>query len=318
MVGCVIVLDQEIISEGYHQKYGEGHAEVNAISGLDDTSILPECTVYVNLEPCAHHGKTPPCAKLLAELGVKKVVIGATDPHSKVAGKGIQILKEAGCEVITGVLEKQCEEVNKRFFTFHQQKRPFVILKWAETADGFIDADRQADDAALKITGQESAIWTHQLRSTEAGILIGTETALKDDPALTVRHVNGNNPLRIIVDREERLSRKLKVYSDTHPTLTLTIGKSHQIGNKEWLTVEDWRLENILETLFQRNLLSVMVEGGAAIHNSFVSQQLWDEAYKLVNPELQIHTGIKAPEMNNSPVEEQQLGADRLFHYIRS
>lgn len=318
MVGCVIVHNDRIIAEGYHQKYGGGHAEVNAIAALGDKTLIPECTVYVNLEPCAHHGKTPPCAEMLVELGVKKVVVGAIDPHVKVAGKGVKILESSGCEVITGILEDECKEVNKRFFTYHLKKRPYVILKWAETADGFLDSIRKSkDQPALAISGTESKVWSHQLRAKESAILIGTETALKDDPELTVRHVEGQNPLRVILDREERLSHRLRIYSDPQPTLTLTSGKSHQMGNKEWTHVPNWELESILNTLYDCNLLSVMVEGGASVHQSFLQSGIWDEAHRIVNPDLEARDGIEAPKMQLNPLEERLLGSDKLYHYKR-
>ena len=319
MVGCVIVHNGQIIAEGYHQQYGGGHAEVNAIAALSDKALIPECTIYVNLEPCAHHGKTPPCAEMLVKLGARKVVIGAIDPHVKVAGKGVKILRNSDCEVITGILEDDCNEVNKRFFTYHQQKRPYVILKWAETADGFLDTIRKSkDQPALAISGSESKVWSHQLRAKESAILIGTETALKDDPELTVRHVEGQNPLRVILDREERLSHRLRIYSDAQPTLTLTSGRSHQMGNKEWTHVPNWNLGSIMDSLYDCNLLSVMVEGGASLHHSFLRSELWDEAYRIVNPTLEAAAGIEAPKMLLNAVEERWLGSDKLYHYKRT
>lgn len=215
LVGSVIVHKGKIIGEGYHKKAGEPHAEINAINSVKDSSVLPESTIYVSLEPCAHFGKTPPCALKLREIGFKSVVIGTLDSHEKVNGKGKQILEDAGIKVVSGVLEKECKDLNKRFFTFHKKKRPYIILKWAQSADGFMDKNFQPYPVSNDIANQ----FTHHLRADEHAILVGTQTALRDNPSLTVRNVSGKNPVRILIDFDLKVPSDFNIYNREAETL---------------------------------------------------------------------------------------------------
>ncbi len=232
LVGCVIVHNNAIIGEGYHKKYGEPHAEVNAINAVKNTVMLAESTLYVSLEPCAHFGLTPPCSDLIIEMKIPHVIIGTIDPHAKVAGKGIEKMKKAGIEVQPGVMEKECREINKRFFTFHEKKRPFVILKWAETRDQFIDSLRSENDFGQPnwITGENSLLRVHQMRAVEDAILVGTNTALKDNPTLTVRHCEGRNPIRVVIDNQLRLPKTLHVFDGVEKTLVFNSLKNEESG----------------------------------------------------------------------------------------
>jgi diaminohydroxyphosphoribosylaminopyrimidine deaminase/5-amino-6-(5-phosphoribosylamino)uracil reductase len=236
MVGCVIVHDSNIIGEGYHQEYGKGHAEVNAINSVKDRHLLPSSTAYVTLEPCSHFGKTPPCADLLIREKIRNVVIGTKDPFEQVAGSGIEKLLKAGVNVKTGILEEECLELNKRFFTFHLKKRPYIILKWAQTEDSFIDIDRTVEyfGQPTWITNEISRIAVHKLRAEESAILVDTNTAQKDNPSLTVRVWSGNHPLRIVVDRQLRLSKDLELFSRKTPTLVYTSIKKESEENLEY------------------------------------------------------------------------------------
>ena len=216
MVGCVIVYSDTIIGEGYHEKYGEAHAEVNAINAVENTDLLQKSTLYVSLEPCAHYGLTPPCSDLIIEKKIPNVVIGTIDSFAKVAGKGIEKMKKAGIDVQVGILEKECRAINKRFFTFYEKKRPYIFLKWAETTDGFIDFDRSKTEYGEPswITGEKALVRVHQMRATEDAILVGTNTALKDNPSLTVRNCEGKNPVRLVIDNKLRLPKDLKLFDE--------------------------------------------------------------------------------------------------------
>lgn len=316
LVGCVIVHDDRIIGEGYHQKCGEGHAEVNAFNSVHDDSILSESTVYVSLEPCAHQGKTPPCAELLVEKKVKHVVIATLDPHEKVAGKGVQILKNAGIEVTVGVLETEAGFVARRFFTFHRKNRPHIVLKWAETADGFLDKSRTSkNQKPLSISSAESNVYTHRLRASEHAIMVGTETALLDDPALTVRNSSGSDPIRIVLDRTLRLPKTLKLFSDGLPTIVLNELKSEELGSIRFLKPNDWTLSSILNELYKLQIQSVMVEGGAKLLASFIAENLWDEAHCIRSSEVVGEEGPISPKIN-APIRQQfQSGSDVMSVY---
>ena len=238
MVGCVIVHDGKIIGEGFHEQFGQAHAEVNAVDSVQDKSLLRSSTLYVNLEPCAHFGKTPPCSNLIIEYNIPKVVIGCVDTFSEVSGKGIKKMKAQGIEVISGVLNKESRELNKRFFTFHEEKRPYIILKWADSADGFIAPENQTE--AFWMTSAESKKIVHQWRAEEMGILVGTETAIKDNPSLSVREVTGKNPIRFVLDKNLRLSPNLSIFDEQASTFVLTeksIEDNHAFLNKEKLAL---------------------------------------------------------------------------------
>lgn len=310
MVGCVIVHDGVVIGEGYHMQYGEAHAEVNAIQSVVDKSLLASSTLYVNLEPCAHFGKTPPCADLIVEYQIPKVVIGSVDTFSKVSGKGIERLKAKGFEVITGVLEHECRELNKRFFTFHEKKRPYIILKWAESEDGFIAPKNQEEP--FWMTSKESKKIVHQWRAEEMGILIGTTTAVKDNPALTVREVKGRNPVRFVLDSKVRLEGDLKVFDKQAPTYVFTQNKRAE----NHLAVDFTQLaESVVASLYSKHIQSIIIEGGAQTLNTFIEANLWDEARIFIAP-LQLGTGVKGPSLEKNGRKEC-VSVDQLITVVR-
>ena len=314
MVGAVIVHNNIILGEGYHQKYGEAHAEVNAVNSVKDKSLLNEATIYVSLEPCAHTGKTPPCADLLVKYKFKTVVIGCQDPFSKVNGAGIARLKENGIEVIVPILEKECIELNKRFFTFHQLKRPYIILKWAESKDGFIDKIRNDEKGINQITGKESKIRTHQLRSEEHAILVGRKTIEIDNPFLTTREVTGRNPIRIILDPTLKTSADANVYNDANPTIVINQLNEENKENIHFAKSEMRNIQEIVQKLYDLGIVSCIIEGGATTLNAFINEDLWDEAYRFVG-ELEFSNGIRVNPIKIAPQTQTKLENDSLFIY---
>ena len=319
MVGCVIVHKGKIIGEGYHQKFGKAHAEVNAINSVKNKELLPESTLYVTLEPCSHFGKTPPCADLIIREKIPEVVIGTVDPFDKVAGKGIKKLRDSGCRVITGVFEEECRELNRRFFTYHQKKRPYIILKWAQTADGFIDIDRKVEffGQPTWITNEISRIVVHKIRSEEDAILVGTNTVQKDNPSLTVRVWSGRNPLRVVLDRTLRLSKDVELFDQKVPTLVYTSFQKESLPNLEYQKIffDKNPIEQILEDLYKRKILSLIVEGGREVLNSFISRNLWDEAHLFIGQKL-FYKGIPAPKLPGTPQYSDDLD-ETSFHVYR-
>lgn len=318
MVGAVIVYQGKIIGEGYHQKYGEAHAEVNAVNSVKDKSLLPESTIYVTLEPCAHFGKTPPCADLIISCGFKKVIIGSLDPFPEVAGKGIERIRQAGIEVQTGILEESCLALNKRFFTFHTKQRPYVILKWAQTGDGFIDSIRN-NDSERKInwiSAPETQSLVHQWRSEEQAILVGWKTVEHDNPSLTVREVTGKNPLRVIIDGQLKMPADSTIYSDSGKTLVLNRVKDEKIGNVEFVKLPIIDTENILRALYERSISSVFVEGGSRTIQHFLVENAWDEARVIVGKSF-FKEGIKAPRIAGVPDYSFDFSTDRIHQYFR-
>jgi diaminohydroxyphosphoribosylaminopyrimidine deaminase/5-amino-6-(5-phosphoribosylamino)uracil reductase len=312
MVGCVIVHDGKIIGEGYHQKYGGPHAEVNAIASVDDQDLLCESTAYVTLEPCAHHGKTPPCADLLIEKKLKKVVVCNVDPNPLVLGKGFAKMQEAGIAVVVGVLEKEGRELNKRFFTFHEQKRPYIILKWAQTTDGFVA--RENFDSKW-ISNSHSRQLVHKWRAEEASIMVGTNTAKYDNPSLTVRDWAGNDPIRIVLDRNLSLDVDLNLFDGTVPTLVFTEKEKQSKQNLEYNTVDELSPKLILEVLYQRKILSVLIEGGPELLKTFLKENFWDEA-RVFTTEMTFEKGISAPIIDVNPSIEESISGDRLQIFI--
>ncbi|MEJ8802471.1 bifunctional diaminohydroxyphosphoribosylaminopyrimidine deaminase/5-amino-6-(5-phosphoribosylamino)uracil reductase RibD [Pontibacter sp. H249] len=317
MVGCVIVHKGQIIGEGWHQKYGGPHAEVNAVAAVDDKSILPQSTVYVTLEPCSHFGKTPPCADLLISHGVKNVVICNTDPNPLVAGRGIKKLFDAGAQVKVGVLEQQGLELNKRFFTFHSQKQPFILLKWAETADGFIAG---ADYKQEQISGKLAQRLVHKWRSEEQAIIVGKHTALHDNPRLNTRLWSGQNPLRIVIDKQLQLPQHLHLFDRTQPTVVYNLIKQEEQENLYFVQLQEQKplLHQIMQDLHQRSILSVMVEGGTFLLDSLLQANLWDEAIVFKSRHKILEEGIKAPLIDAHLYTTQTLGPDQLLHYRNS
>ncbi|MAX78791.1 MAG: riboflavin biosynthesis protein RibD [Crocinitomicaceae bacterium] len=314
LVGAVVVYKDQIIGEGYHQEYGKAHAEVNAIAAVKDTSLLPHSTIYVNLEPCAHFGKTPPCADLIIKHKLKRVVVGVVDSFSKVCGQGIQRMREAGIEVTVGVLEHECRTINKRFFTFHEKQRPFVTLKWAQTADRFIDLPRKnTGQRPLKITNNHSSRLVHKLRSEHDAILIGTKTALMDNPKLTTRLWPGKDPIRIVIDRSLKVPQESTVFNETCYVVT---EKNDEINyaKKIQLKFDNKLIERLLKKLHELKIQTLLVEGGSLTLTDFIRNSMWDEAYVFTN-NVEIHEGIKAPELSKKAIFTQHISNDVLNVY---
>ena len=315
MVGSVIVHNGKIIGEGYHQKCGEAHAEVNAINSVKNPKLLRESTLYVNLEPCAHYGRTPPCSKLIVEKEIPRVVIGCIDTFAKVAGKGIEMLKAGGCEVTTGVLEKESRDLNKRFFTFHEKKRPYVILKWAQTQDGFIDKLREKDsnEKAVWITNQLAKMLVHKWRTEESAIIIGTNTAELDNPQLNVREWTGRNPLRIVIDKDLRLSSKLHIFDNSIQTIVFTEKLIKDKSKTEYIQIDFEKdiIKQIFTELFNREIQSVIIEGGEILLNSIIKSGLWDEA-RVFTGKITFGKGIKAPEITGKTILREMIDDSEL------
>lgn len=314
MVGCVVVYEGKIIAEGYHQKYGEAHAEPNAIKQVSDEH-LKKCTLYVSLEPCSHFGKTAPCADLIVSKGISKVFVGCLDPNPLVAGKGIKKLHDAGIEVEYGILDKECRELNKRFFTFQEKKRPYIILKWAQTQDGFISKlpipENKEDNW---ITTIESKQLVHQWRAEEQAILIGYNTAIGDDPLLTTRLVKGSNPVRLIVDKHLELPMHLNIFNTEAKTIVFNSIKNEEKGNIHYIKTDSSNMLNeLLHQCYLQNIASIIVEGGTKTINHFIQQNLWDEARIFVNPNLYFKSGVLAPEIEIHSIQSISSGTDLLY-----
>jgi len=317
MVGSVIVHQGKIIGEGWHQKSGSAHAEVLAVASVKDKTLLKESTLYVSLEPCAHYGKTPPCAELIIKHRIPNVVVGCVDPFSKVSGKGIEMMRNAGANVKVGLLEEDCERSHKRFFTFHKKHRPYIILKWAETKDGFIAPFEQESGKPFWITSSESKKLVHKWRTEEASILVGTNTVEKDNPALTTRLWEGNQPLRLIIDRRLRLSNDLHVFDDSVKTLVFTEQIKENSESTEYQVIDFNTIhQELMSQLYQRNIHSVIIEGGRETMQSFIDADLWDEARVFVG-DKNLEKGIIAPQLDASYVNEQRVSTDLLKYYYR-
>lgn len=297
LVGSVIVHNGEIIGEGYHHKAGENHAEINAINSVKNKELIPESTIYVSLEPCAHYGKTPPCALKIKELGFKKVVIGAMDSHDKVNGKGKKIIQDAGIEAVSGILEKECIELNKRFFTYHEKKRPYIILKWAESGDGFLDKDFKPTAISNALVNQ----FVHQLRADEHAILVGTQTALNDNPGLTVRNTEGINPVRILIDFDLKVPADFNIYNNKARTLVINSVKEISEEHVQFIKINKNNfLPDLMEALYKEQIQSVIIEGGRFTLQQFINAELWDEAIVIKNENLNLENGTKAPEFRHT------------------
>ncbi|MFH6770193.1 bifunctional diaminohydroxyphosphoribosylaminopyrimidine deaminase/5-amino-6-(5-phosphoribosylamino)uracil reductase RibD [Gaetbulibacter aquiaggeris] len=307
MVGSVIVHKDNIIGEGFTSKYGGNHAEVNAIDSVQDKSILNQATLYVTLEPCSHYGKTPPCSDLIIAHKIPKVVIGCVDDNKKVAGKGIERLKNAGCEVIVGVLENACKEHHKRFFTFHNKKRPYVILKWAETKDGFIAPATKDTLKPVWITNEYSRQLVHKWRAEEHAVLVGTKTVFDDNPSLTVRDWTGENPIRIVIDKKNELSKKYNILNNEAKTILI----NNNLINKS----QNNTAEQILNLLFENEITSVIIEGGSKTLQTFIDTNLWDEARIFAGDAL-YKQGIKTPVFSGKLISERFIKEDILKIYL--
>jgi len=315
MVGSVIVYNNKIIGEGWHKKAGEPHAEVNAINSVKDKSLLKKATIYVSLEPCSHFGKTPPCCDLIIKNGIPNVVIGTVDPNEKVAGNGIKKLIEAGIHVNVGILEAECNELNKRFFTFHEKKRPYIILKWAESKDGFIAPLEKLEKKPVWITNQYSRQLVHKWRSEEQAILVGTQTVIDDNPKLDVRDWTGNNPIRVVLDQNNRISNDSQIFDDRAKTILFS--KFKHAVEKENITFEVIDFEQniptqIVQKLYQHKIQSVIIEGGRQTLQTFIDENLWDEARVFIG-NIQIGDGIKAPIIIKKSFKRLSIGDDQLI-----
>ena len=310
MVGAVIVHRGVIIGEGYHRQCGKAHAEVNAIASVKDQSLLRDSTIYVSLEPCAHYGKTPPCADLIIEKGIPRVVIGCRDSFDQVDGKGIQKLRQAGVEVIVGVLEKECLELNRAFFTFHAKKRPYITLKWAQSADGYIDALREVGDGRTPVvfSTPASALRVHRLRALSDAILVGRRTAMLDNPSLTTRMWPGRDPLRLVIDREASLDMGLKLFDGTAKTVVFTDVFRDFTANVdvEQVALDFTRdiLPQMMDYLYAHKVQRLLVEGGALLLQSFIDAGLWDEAFVEKAP-FALGSGVEAPRLEDDFLKEQ-------------
>lgn len=313
-VGCVIVHDGKIIGEGWHQKYGGPHAEVNAINSVTDKSLLEQATVYVNLEPCSHFGKTPPCADLLIAQRVRKVVVANVDSNPLVGGKGLAKLHAAGIETVVGVLDQQARELNKRFFTFVEQQRPYIILKWAETADGFI---ARSNFDSKWISNEYSRQLVHRWRSEEDAVLVGSGTAAHDNPALTVRDWSGRNPVRVVIDRHLKLSDSLHLFDGNTPTLCYNLIQQKTENNTTWIKLEQTQfLKDLVADLRTRNIQSLMIEGGAQTLSAFLNENLWDEA-RVFKARQSFESGITAPTFHGNLKETLDVMDDELQIWVR-
>ena len=310
LVGSVIVYQDKIIGEGWHQKAGTPHAEVHAIASVQDKSLLKKATLYVNLEPCNHFGKTPPCAKLIVEHQIPRVVIGCIDPFEQVNGSGVKTLENAGIKVTTAVLEEEAKSLNKRFFTFHQKKRPYLILKWAQSQDGFIAplAETRNKKSPVFLSSKEDQILVHQWRTEEAAILIGAETAVADNPQLTARWVEGHHPARIILDPKERLPRSLKVFDATAPTHQRT----HTQLKLQSTTSPKAFLNAAIDYMYQKGFQSVLIEGGRTTLQYFIDFELWDEA-RIFSTTVILKEGIPAPQIEQLKVNPLLEGLTKLL-----
>jgi len=318
LVGSVIVHNNKIIGEGYHKTYGKSHAEVNAINAVQNQELLKSSTLFVNLEPCNHYGKTPPCTKLIIEKGIPEVVIGCIDSCEKVCGSGIKTLKEAGVKVKLEVLEKESLEINKRFFTFQKHKRPYIILKWAQTSDGFIDIDRSKEKYDREkhwITGKAAQQLVHQWRAEETAILVGGKTANNDNPQLNTRLIEGKNPLRIILSENEILKEELKIFKDKIPTIIYSRTNYNYVHIENVMLPEQDVLDFVLNDLYKRKTTSLIVEGGRKILDSFIQQKLWDEA-RIFTGNKEFQTGIKAPNINGETVSSYSIEYDKYQQLI--
>lgn len=311
MVGAVIVHNDLIIGEGYHQQYGEAHAEVNAINSVKNTSLLIDSTIYVSLEPCAHFGKTPPCVNLIVKTKFKRVVIGSLDPNPDVDGKGVSILEMANIEVTKGVLEKECKELNKHFFISHKTKRPFVFLKWAQTSNKLMNDDFKQS----WISCPEAQTVVHSWRSEHQAIMVGRKTIESDNPSLTVRRVKGKNPIRIVIDPNLSLKNDFKIFNKDSKTIIINLIKNKIEGDIQFVQLEKIDTVSILDLLYKLDIQSVLIEGGKETLQSFIDSNLWDEAKVITSPKTFL-SGTPSPEITTKQTSSSLFFDDTITHFI--
>lgn len=318
MVGAVIVHRGKIIGEGYHRQYGQAHAEVNAINSVKDKSLLIESTMYVSLEPCSHHGKTPPCAQLIIDNKIPRVVVACLDPYPAVSGRGIKMLKDAGVEVIVGILENKARKLNKEFFTVQTKERPYIYLKWAQTSDGFIDKEREEDETPqpTAISNDYSRMLVHKLRTEVPAIMIGTNTAINDNPYLTARLWHGKNPTRVVIDRKGRIPAGYHIFDGNVETLVFTDQVESDIVRNGVTYIpfsSDKELSYILFVLKKRNINAVLVEGGGQLLQSFIDSGLWDEAFVEIS-DVKFEKGVNAPTIKGNIIKEWKWDKSEHLH----
>ncbi len=318
MVGAVVVCDGKIIGEGYHTCCGKPHAEVNAIAAVRDDSMLTRATIYVSLEPCSHYGKTPPCSELIIAKAIPRVVVGCLDPFPAVSGRGVALLRKAGVEVTAGVLEAECRALNASFIKAQEQHRPYVTLKWAASADGFIDGVREPHEPAARISSEVTITLSHRLRTINDAILVGRRTALYDNPSLTVRHWTGRQPLRVVVDRELTLPSHLHLLSDNIPTVVFTNRSKQSEGAVQYETI-DFSLDiipQLLERLHAMKVQSLLVEGGRELLQSFVDGAYWDEI-QVEQGDKMLGDGVAVPTLSEGLGRSRYYGKQQLARYKR-
>ncbi|MFV0346703.1 MAG: bifunctional diaminohydroxyphosphoribosylaminopyrimidine deaminase/5-amino-6-(5-phosphoribosylamino)uracil reductase RibD [Bacteroidales bacterium] len=321
LVGCVVVHNDKIIGEGFHRKAGEAHAEVNAINLVKDKELLKQSTLYVTLEPCSHYGRTPPCADLIIESGIPQVVVACTDPNPQVSGRGIDRLRKAGVELVENVCREEAEYLNRRFFSIIKKGRPYVILKWAETPRGFMDGTRKNDDDTPKwLTNEWAKMLVHRQRAEEDAVMVGTNTVLYDNPALTVREWSGTNPVRVLIDRNNRLPAAVKGFNEDGTRVICFCSDNAElpkhVSSESTAGSADMELD-ILHTLAGQGINSLIIEGGAKFLASFINKGLWDEAFRYIG-EVEFDEGTKAPLLSNENLlSVSSVGRTNLYHYIR-
>ena len=307
MVGAVVVYDNRIIGEGFTSAYGGNHAEVNAINSVKDQALLNKSTLYVTLEPCSHFGKTPPCSDLIIKHKIHEVVIGCVDDNPEVAGKGIAKLRASGCNVTIGILESECKTHHKRFFTYHNKKRPYIILKWAESKDGFIAPISKDEQKPVWITNTYSRQLVHKWRSEEQAILVGTNTVLEDNPSLTVRDWTGENPIRVVLDKESKLNSNFNVFNDAAEAFRIT---NREIDFNKPIAIQ------IADILYKKNINSIIIEGGSHTLQTFINEGLWDEA-RIFTGDVEFKDGLKAPDLKGKLISESRIKNDLLRIYAK-
>lgn len=318
-VGAVLVCNDVIIGEGYTSAYGGAHGEVNAFASVKNKDLIKEATLYVSLEPCSHFGKTPPCCDLVIANKVKHVVIGMIDPFAQVSGNGIKRIEQAGIPVTVGVLEKECWEVNKRFFTYHQKNRPYIILKWAETSNGYIAPKNKTQQAPVWITNTYTRQWVHKLRSEEQAILVGTQTVLADNPKLNTRDYSGKSPIRVILDQHLKINSSYAVLDNSVKTIIINATKNYQDSNNHWETI-DFKLPiaaQILNVLYKHQIQSVIIEGGAKTLQTFIDENLWDEAF-ITTGKISFDHGVNAAKLNGVIHNQFFIKNDSITQYKNS
>lgn len=321
MVGAVIVYENRIIGEGYHRQFGEAHAEVNAIKSVKNENMLKESTLYVSLEPCAHYGKTPPCAELIISKGIPKVVIAVRDPNPKVSGRGVELMKSKGIEIVEGVLEKEATELNRFFFINQKENRPYIILKWAQSRDGYIDNHRTVDEdkPPVLISNRLTHTIVHKFRTQVQGIIVGTNTALLDNPQLTARKWYGDSPTRIVIDRENKIPQDSALFDGTVQTFIFTASapRERNFDNKQIKYIEiDFAKDTnrqIITHLYNEKIYSLLIEGGTKLLSSFIDKNLWDEAFIESSDKLLID-GVRAPKISGCITGTKKLLTSTQYH----